>query len=70
MKMILNLSYTARSSVLHSLKTIKNSNNQGHLTNLFLTLSVPQSNLAGWQESRCSDELAGKFVTADGLSWY
>ena len=35
-------------------------------TNLFLTLSVPQRNLAGWQNSRCSEELAGKFVTAEG----
>ena len=29
--------------------------------------SVPQRNLAGWQNSRCSDELAGKFVTAEGF---
>ena len=36
-------------------------NNQGHPTNLFLTLSVPQRNLAGWQKYRCFDELAGKF---------
>ena len=28
--------------------------------------SVPQRNLAGWQNSRCSDDLAGKFVTAEG----
>ena len=35
---------------------------QGHPTNLFLTLSVPQRNLVGWQNSSCSDELAGKFV--------
>ena len=34
---------------------------QGHPTNLFLTLSVPQRNLAGWQKYRCFDELAGKF---------
>ena len=34
---------------------------QGHPTNLFLTLSVPQKNLAGWQKYRCFDELAGKF---------
>ena len=33
----------------------------GHPTNLFLTLSVPQRNLAGWQKYRCFDELAGKF---------
>ena len=34
---------------------------QGHPTNLFLTLSVPQRNLAGWQKYRCFDELPGKF---------
>ena len=34
---------------------------QGHPTNLFLTLSVPQRNLAGWKKYRCFDELAGKF---------
>ena len=34
--------------------------------NLFLALSVPQSNLSGWQNGRCSDELAGKFVTTEG----
>ena len=34
---------------------------QGHPTSLFLTLSVPQRNLAGWQKYRCFDELAGKF---------
>ena len=28
---------------------------QGHPTNLFLTLSVPQRNLAGWQKYRCFD---------------
>ena len=42
-------------------------NTQWHPTNLFLTLSVPQRNLAGWQNSRCSDELAGKFVTGEGF---
>ena len=31
---------------------------QGHPTNLFLTLSVPQKNLAGWQNSRCFDKVA------------
>ena len=40
---------------------------QGHPTNLFLTSSVPQMNLAGWQNSRCSDELAAKFVSAEGF---
>ena len=34
---------------------------QGHPTNLFLTLSIPQRNLAGWPKYRCFDELAGKF---------
>ena len=34
---------------------------QGHPTNLFLTLSVPQRNLAAWQKYRCFDDLAGKF---------
>ena len=44
---------------------------QGHPTNLFLTLSVPQRNLAGWQNSRCPDDLVGKFVAAEGfvLEW-
>ena len=40
---------------------------QRHPTNLFLTLSVPQSNLAGWQKYRCSDELAGKFIIDRGF---
>ena len=42
---------------------------QGHPTNLFLTLSVPQRNLAGWQKGRCFDELAGKFIIDRGFSW-
>ena len=42
---------------------------QGHPTNLFLTLSVPQRNLAGWQKYRCSDELAGKFIIDRGFVW-
>ena len=40
---------------------------QGHSTNLFLTLSVPQRNLAGWQSCRCFDELAGQFFAVEGL---
>ena len=40
---------------------------QGHPTNLFVTLTVPQRNLAGWHNSRCSDELTGKFGTAEGF---
>ena len=48
--------------VLHEYKT-------GHPTNLFLTLSVPQRNLAGWQKYRCFDELAGKFTIDRGFAW-
>ena len=44
-------------------------NVQGHPTNLFLTLSVPQRNLAGWKKYRCSDELAGKFIIGRGFAW-
>ena len=40
---------------------------QGHSTNLFLTLSVPQRNRAGWQNCRCFDELAGQFFAVEGL---
>ena len=42
---------------------------QGHPTNLFLTLSVPRRNLAGWQNIRCSNELAGKFLIVRGFGW-
>ena len=42
---------------------------QGHPTNLFLTLSVPHRNLAGWQNIRCSNELAGKFLIVRGFGW-
>ena len=42
---------------------------QGHPTNLFLTLSVPQRNLAGWQKYRRFDELGGKFIIDRGFSW-
>ena len=42
---------------------------QGHPTNLFLTLSVPHRNLAGWQNIRCSNELAGKFFIVRGFGW-
>ena len=42
---------------------------QGHPTNLFLTLSVPHRNLAGWQNIRCSNELAGKFHIVRGFGW-
>ena len=42
---------------------------QGHPTNLFLTLSVPHSNLAGWQNIRCFNELAGKFLIVRGFGW-
>ena len=41
----------------------------GHPTNMFLTLSVPQRNLAGWQKYRCADELAGKFIIDRGFGW-
>ena len=51
------------------LKMIKALIIQGHPTNLFLTLSVPQRNLAGWQKYICSDELAGKFVIDRGFAW-
>ena len=40
---------------------------RGHPTNLFLTLSVTQRNLAGWETSDCFDKLAGKFITVEGL---
>ena len=36
--------------------------------NLFLTLSVPQRNLAGWQKYRCFDEVAGKFIIDRGFA--
>ena len=39
---------------------------QGHPTNLFLTLSVPQRNLAGWQKYTCPD---AKFVIDRGFGW-
>ena len=42
-------------------KLICETKQQGHPWNLFLTLSVPQRNLAGWQKYRCFNELAGKF---------
>ena len=42
---------------------------KGHPTNLFLTLSVPHRNLAGWQNIRCSNELAGKFLIVRGFGW-
>ena len=42
---------------------------QGHPTNLFLTLSVPHRNLAGWQNIRCSNELAEKFLIVRGFGW-
>ena len=44
-------------------------NVQGHPTNLFLSLSVPQRNLAGWQKYRCFDELVGNFVIHRGFAW-
>ena len=45
------------------------SKGQGHPTNLFLTLSVPHRNLAGWQNIRCSNELAWKFLIVRGFGW-
>ena len=42
---------------------------QGHPTNLFLTLSVPHRNLAGWQNITCSNGLAGKFRIVRGFGW-
>ena len=42
---------------------------QEHPTNLFLTLSVSHRNLAGWQNIRCSNELAGKFLIVRGFGW-
>ena len=42
---------------------------QGHPTNLFLTLSVPHRNLAGWQNIRCSIKMAGKFLIVRGFGW-
>ena len=37
--------------------------------NLLLTLSVPHRNLAGWQNIRCSNDLAGKFLIVRGFGW-
>ena len=51
--------YTVFSELWNSFACLSLNFRQGHTTNLFLTLSVPQRNLAGWQNSRCSDELAG-----------
>ena len=42
---------------------------QGHPTNLLLTLSVPHRNLAGWQNIRCSNDLAGKCLIVRGFGW-
>ena len=58
------LSTASTTRLVHALVT-----SQGHPTNLFLTLSVPQRNLAGWQKYRCFDELAGKFLIDSGFAW-
>ena len=42
---------------------------KGYPTNLFLTLSVPHRNLAGWQNIRCSIKMAGKFLIVRGFGW-
>ena len=48
-----------------------NKNKEGYLKQIKTTAApneaVPQRNIAGWQRSSCSDEVAGKFVTAGGF---